>query len=456
MINQDFLLKSTGGKLVRGPEENSFSSVTTDSRRIKKNELFFALKGPNFDGHDFVNDAIEKGASGAVVEEIPRDFNHGDKASIIEVRATYKALAELANSWRKKFRNLKVVCITGSNGKTTTKEMTNSILSIRYSVLKNSGNFNNNIGLPLTLLRLTDKHDVCVAELGMNDYGEIRELARIAEPDVGAITNIGRAHLEKLGDLAGVARAKSELVENFNKNNIFIVNNDDPYIREIDNKTDCIKIRFGINSPAVDVFAGSIRTEGLESISFDLNIDGKNLNTRLRGIGKHNVYNALCASAISLSMGLSPEEIQAGLERYTPAYMRLEIIESPQGYKIINDTYNANPDSVTRALEELSSLKNNSRAIAILGDMLELGQNSAKEHRNIGELINDLDIDFTICLGEFSKCIKEGIRKRDNVTHVRSHHEAAELIRQIASKGDLILIKGSRGMRMEKIIQELY
>ena len=456
MIELDFLLESTGGKLISGPDKKSFSSVTTDSRRIKKDELFFALKGPSFDGHDFVNEAIEKGAAGAVVEEFPPNPDFNGNISIIKVGSTYKALGDLANSWRKSFKKLKVICITGSNGKTTTKEMTDNILSIKYSVLKNSGNFNNNIGLPLTLLRLKDTHDVCVAEVGMNDFGEIRELARIADPDIGAITNIGRAHLEKLGDLAGVAKAKSELVENFGKNNIFIVNNDDPYIREIDKRTDCVKIKFGINSTDVDVFANNIRTEGLESISFDLITGDKSLNTRIRGIGKHNVYNALCASAISLSMGLSPEEIQAGLERYTPAYMRLEIIESPQGYKIINDTYNANPDSVSSALEELSSLKNNSRAIAILGDMLELGSNSAIEHRNIGKLINDLEIDYTICLGEFAKCIKEGIRKKDNVSHVRTHQEAAGLIKQIASKGDLILIKGSRGMKMEKIIQELY
>lgn len=456
MIDQQFILDSTGGKLISGNEGRKYSSVSTDSRRIKQDQLFFALRGPNHDGHDYIHDAISRGARGAVVETVPDDLGNLGDASLILVDSTIRSLGRLANSWRNNFNKLKMVCITGSNGKTTTKEMTHGILSIKYSVLKNSGNFNNNIGLPLTLLKLEKKHDICVAELGMNDFGEISELVNIAEPDIGAITNIGRAHLEKLGDLDGVARAKGELVENFDKSKTFIVNNDDPYIREIANNTDCSKIYYGIDSRDVDVYAENIRTEGTASISFDLVIDDKRSNVRLRGIGKHNVMNALCAASISMSLGLTPEEIQAGLERYSPAYMRLEIIESPQGFTIINDTYNANPDSVIKALEELSALKNDNKTIAVLGDMLELGSNSAKEHKQIGELINDLRIDYTICMGKFSKCIKEGIRDKEKVSYVESHTEATELLKSIASGGDLILIKGSRGMMMEKIIQNLF
>ncbi len=456
MIDQQFILDSTGGKLISGTRERTYSSVSTDSRRIKKDQLFFALRGPKHDGHEYVLDAIRRGAGGAVVETVPEGMESLGDVSLIQVDSTVKSLGALANRWRRKFKKLKMICITGSNGKTTTKEMTHGILSIRYAVLKNSGNFNNNIGLPLTLLKLEKQHDVCVAELGMNDFGEIRELVSIAEPDIGAITNIGRAHLEKLGDLEGVARAKGELVEDFDRGKTFVVNNDDPYIREIAQNTDCRKIYYGIDSRDVDVYAENIKTEGTTSISFDLVIGDKSSNVRLRGIGKHNVMNALCAASISMSLGITPEEIQAGLERYSPAYMRLEIIESPQGYTIINDTYNANPDSVIKALEELSALKNNNRTIAVLGDMLELGNNSAKEHKQIGELINELSIDYTICMGKYSKCIKEGIRDKQKVSYVESHLEASELLKSMAEKGDLILIKGSRGMMMEKIIQNLF
>lgn len=456
MIDLGFILESTNGKLVSGSNDLTFSSVSTDSRRIRKDQLFVAIKGPNHDGHEYVKDALERGAGGAVVERIPHGIGLPEDTPIIEVESTIRALGKLANAWRKKFRKLKMVCITGSNGKTTTKEMTQAILSIKYTVLKNSGNFNNNIGLPLTLLKLEKKHDICVAELGMNDFGEIRELVRIAEPDIGAITNIGRAHLEKLGDLKGVARAKGELVEEFDGNNVFVVNRDDPYIREIAETVKCRKIYYGIESKDVDISATNIKTEGTQSISFDLVIKDSSSNIRLRGMGRHNVLNALCASSVSHSLGLTPEEIQAGLERYTPAHMRLEIIESPQGYTIINDSYNANPDSVIKALEELSMLKNNNRTFAVLGDMLELGSNSAREHRQIGELINDLNIDYTICVGKFAKCIKEGIRDKDHSYYVQDHQQATELIKSIAESGDILLIKGSRGMSMENIIQNLF
>lgn len=456
MIDLKFIVESTGGELITGESNKSFNSVSTDSRRILEGQLFFAIRGENFDGHTYVKEAIEKGAAGAVVEKDPNGTEIYKNATLIKVDSTVRALGDLANAWRKKFRKLKVVCITGSNGKTTTKEMTHSILSIRYSVLKNSGNFNNNIGLPLTLLKLEDTHDICVAEIGMNDFGEIRELTNIADPDIGAITNIGRAHLEKLGDLEGVAKAKGELVENFDKDKTFIVNNDDPYTRQIAHGVNCRKVYFGTQSDKNDISARNIRQEGTRSISFDLVTGDKTLNVRIRGIGKHNVLNSLCAASIAYSLGITPEEIQAGLERYTPAHMRLEILESPQGYTIINDSYNANPDSVSRALEELASLKNNNKTIAVLGDMLELGATSAREHRMIGEMINDLKIDYTICIGKFSKCIKEGITDRSRVFHTDSHQDATSMLINIAKKGDIILVKGSRGMAMEKIIQNLF
>lgn len=456
MIEQKFVLSAINGELLSGPEDSKFISVSTDSRRLKEGQLFFALKGQNFNGHDFINDAIAKGAAGIVAEYVPENLVRNENTAIIRTDSTLSALGDLSKSWRRKFRKLKVVCITGSNGKTTTKEMTYNILSIKYNVLKNQGNLNNEIGVPLTLLNLDREHDVCVVEMGMNDFGEIRKLASIAEPDIATITNVGRAHLEKLGDLSGVARAKGEIVENLGSNATFVVNGDDPYVRKIADRTGCRKISYGITEKDSDITAEDIMTEGLESINFKMRIKGRGFSLRIKGIGRHNVMNALCASAIALSLGCTDKEIQAGLERFTPAYMRLEVFDSPQGFKIINDTYNANPDSVTRALEELSSLKDGNRTIAILGDMLELGTNSSSEHRKIGELINSFSIDYVICLGDHAKCIKAGIKNKDRVSHVSTHSEAARLVNSVARPGDLILIKGSRGMKMEKIIQNLY
>lgn len=456
MINQSFVLDSTKGRLASGASEVVYSDISTDTRRMKKDELFIALKGDNFDGHNFIEEAFEKGAKGVLVEDIPNGSLEINDKSIINVNSTINALGDLALAWRKRFKNLKVVCITGSNGKTTTKEMAYSILSVKNSVLKNFGNVNNHVGLPLTLLKLKEDHDMCVVEIGMNDFGEIKRLTEIAQPDIGTITNIGRAHLEKLKTLEGVARAKGELVEDFDENNTFVVNSDDDWVKKISDKVNCNKITFGLNSDQFDISADNIETEGLNSIKFSIKIRDIAIKTRIRGIGMHNVLNALCASGIALALGCTLEEIQAGLERYSPVYMRLEIVEALQGFKIINDAYNANPDSMAKALEELSRLKNNKKAFAVIGDMMELGPNSAMEHRKIGELIKNLNIDFVITLGDYSKCLTEEIHDSVDSIHVDSHKDAANILIDKAKDGDIVLVKGSRGMRMEKVIQSLF
>lgn len=456
MIKQNFITKSTKGKIVKGPSEAQYSGISTDSRRVLKGELFIPIKGEKFDGHNFIVDAFEKGASGTLCESTPEEILKYENKSVIKVDSTIHSLGEIARHFRNSFKNLKVVCITGSNGKTTTKEMTASILSVNNNVLKNTGNLNNNIGLPLTLLRLNEKNNYCVAEIGMNDFGEIRRLTEIANPDVGAITNIGRAHLEKLLTLEGVARAKGELVEKFDNNNTFIVNADDNWVKKISDSVECKKISYGLKSYDVDIKAQNIKTEGLSSISFEIQLPESKFKTHIRGIGIHNVLNALCASSIAYSFGCSSDEIQAGLERYSPSYMRLEIMESPQGYKIINDSYNANPDSMTKALEELSRLKNGNKTIAILGDMLELGTNSSNEHRQIGEIIKNLGIDLVITYGEFSKNILNGLSSQTTGQHADTHDDAAKILLDKALPGDIVLIKGSRGMKMEEVIKLLF
>jgi UDP-N-acetylmuramoyl-tripeptide--D-alanyl-D-alanine ligase len=454
MLELSWILNSVNGNLISKSEELTFSGVSTDSRRIREGELFFALHGTNFDGHDFVLEALKKGAKGAVVEKTISSTPNGK--ALIRVSSTLRALGDLASAWRKGFRNLKLAAITGSNGKTTTKEMASAILSLRFSVLKSSGNLNNLIGLPLTLLKLREDQNAAVVELGMNDFGEIKRLAEIALPDIGTITNVGRAHLEKLGSPEGVAKAKGELLEGFTQDNTFVVNMDDPRIKRIAEGTRCQKITFGINSHGTQIFAKEIEPVEFSAIRFKMIVEGKEFLVRIRGIGLHNVMNALCAGGIAFAFGCGVDEIQAGLERFTPAYMRLEVMDTPLGFKIINDTYNANPDSMRRGIEELVRLKGSAKAIAVLGDMLELGGATETEHRSLGDFLYESNVDFVITYGKYGKHILEGSLGRVKGTFAETHDEAAAILIKIAKPGDLVLVKGSRGTRMENVIQSLF
>ncbi len=456
MINNEFILQSTDGELISGNTGIEYLGISIDSRRIKNNDLFIAIKGENHDGHYFIKEALDNGAAGAVIEQLPADLNNYGTKCIIKVRSTIIALGQLANSWRKKFSNLKVICITGSNGKTTTKEMAYSILSVKNETLKNSGNLNNQIGLPLTLLKLGKQHKICITEIGMNDFGEIRYLTDIAEPDIGTITNVGRAHLENLLTVEGVAKAKGELVERFNQQNTFIINSDDKNITGLAAKVDCNKIMYSMENKNAEIHAENIVNENLESIKFNIVINDQSVPIKIKGIGKHNVMNALCAAGIAHSLGYSQDEIKEGFESYKPVDMRLEIIDTPHGFKIINDSYNANPDSMIRALEELSSLKNNNKIIAVLGDMLELGEYSSSEHMNIGEYIKTLCIDMVITYGDLSKNINKSLNSKIENLHVDTHEQAAQLLIENAGATDIVLLKGSRGMKMENTIKFLY
>jgi UDP-N-acetylmuramoyl-tripeptide--D-alanyl-D-alanine ligase len=453
MLGLDFVLNSTKGKLVSGRAHGHFSGVSTDSRNISDGEIFFALKGDNHDGHEYVDEALKKGAGGAVIEEGSRAHDGGK--SVIQVPSTLRALGDLACEWRKSFPELRLAAITGSNGKTTTKEMAWSILSRRYRTLRNTGNFNNLIGLPLTLFRLDASYKAAVVELGMNDFGEIRRLAEIALPDTGAITNIGRAHLEKLGGIEGVARAKGELVEGFRGDNVFVVNADDQRIVEIAQNTGCRKITYGIKSGEADVTARDIRQQGFTGISFRMSALGEEFPVRLSGIGTHNVMNALCASSIALSFGCGKDEIAEGLGDFSLPPMRLEVLETDAGFRVINDTYNANPDSMRSAVNELMSLKGGGRAIAVLGDMLELGEESGGEHFALGEYLSVSGVDYVVAFGSFGRTLLEGAGDKTNRFYAESHEDAARLVREVAKPGDLVLVKGSRGMRMEEVTKRL-
>src|SRR3989337_1227811 len=454
MLELSRVLNSINGVLLSKSDEAIFTGVSTDSRKIRKDEIFFALYGSNFDGHDFVLEALEKGAKGAVIERPLFLFPNGKV--LIKVPSTRESLGDLASTWGRSFVNLRLSAITGSNVKTTTKEMASNILSLKFSVLKNTGNFNNLIGLPLTLLKLREGHNAAVVELGMNDFGEIRRLSEIAAHDIGAITNIGRAHREKLGGIEGVVRAKAELVEGFTENKTFVLNMDDPWVKKIGEPIKCHKISFGIDTPQPYISAKDIETVEFSAVRFKMIVGGDKLPIRIRGIGLHNVMNALCAAGIAIAFGCNTDEIQAGLERFIPAYMRLEVMDTSFGFKIINDTYNANPDSMRRGVEELVRLKGSGRAIAVLGDMLELGMASEAEHRSLGEFLCDSKVDLVIAYGKQGEHVLEVLRGRAKGILAETHDKAAENLIKLAKEGDLVLIKGSRGMQMEKVIQRLF
>jgi len=448
-----FLLNAIQGKLVTGGGKGQLTGVSTDSRKIRRGEVFFALRGENYDGHKFIEEAFQKGASAAVVEQVPEKLRGA--SVLVQVGSTLRALGDLAKTWRNSLSGIKLAAITGSNGKTTTKEMVSSIISVNHSALKNTGNLNNLIGLPLTLLELNEKYDLAVVELGMNDFGEIRRLSEIARPDVGAITNIGRAHMEKLGSIEGVAKAKGELVEGFDEDSFFVVNADDPRVQKIAGDTNCRKITYGIESEGSFISGDSIKEKDFSGITFYMSVGGEGFPVTLHTIGMHNVMNALCAAGIAYSLGCDTDEIREGLGEFKPVHLRLEVSDTPQGFKVINDSYNANPDSVRRAIDELMRLKGCGQTVAVLGDMLELGEASESEHRGIGEYLSSSGVDYVITYGNFGAIVLDSLSNGTTGVHAATHEEAASSLKSYAGKDDLVLVKGSRGMRMEEVIKNL-
>ncbi len=440
------ILEATGGRLLlRGAE--TFSGVSIDSRTIKDGELFVALRGDRFDGHDFVDEALKIGA-GAVVSYPPVIPQRGK--SIIIVPNSLKALQAIAR-FRRLQRSTKVVGVTGTNGKTTTKEMINSILSRRFSVLISKGNLNNHIGLPLTLTGLNGQ-SIAVLEMGASAPGDIRDLCKIALPDVGVITNIGPAHLEGFGSLEMVRETKLEIQE-FVKT--LVINGDDHRLYSSAKEKNSTKemITFGM-AEGLDVRAeGVIHTD--KGVSFDLLIKNEeSIRVNLSVFGNFNVYNALAATAVARSFGLSLEVIKEGLEKFRGVPMRLEIKEL-HGATVISDLYNANPASMEEAIKELVSLKKR-RAIAVLGDMLELGAYSEVAHRNLGRWVSTLPVDVVIAVGRNMSYLAEEFSSTNGnvkVYQVDSPEQARAVLLKIVNEGDTVLIKGSRGMKMEKVLE---
>ncbi len=460
-ISVEEILKATGGELLQGERGALFQGISTDSRALSEGELFVALKGPRFDGHHFALDALGKRAGGVMIESgqaKEKRWNGYRGQAVIAVKDTLQALGDLARAKRRKYKT-PVIALTGSNGKTTTKEMIAACLETALPVLKTRGNLNNLIGLPLTLLRLTEKEKAVVLEMGMNVPGEIRRLTDIAEPDVGLITNIQAVHLEGMGSLERIKEEKGELFRRMRGDGTILVNRDDPRVIGLARGFAGRKMTFGVDGPA-DVMARGIRIKG-EGTSFQIALGGgeEEMEVTLPFLGRHFVPNALSAVAAATLFGVDLEKAKEALEHLHPSPMRMEIRHLEGGETLINDTYNANPTSMEVALKTMVEVKGGGRAIAVLGDMLEMGDDTEQAHVDLGKKVRDLSIDLLFTLGRqaavvVESAIRQGFPK-EKARAVESHTEAISLLKQIMKEGDWVLVKGSRGMEMERIVQGL-
>ena len=454
--------------------EQKLTDAVIDSRQARSGSLFVALKGEHEDGHDFIADAFQRGAIAAIVEKEldvgcwkldvgqtpfqPPTSNLQSLTSNFQLPACFlvedslKALQQVAAYWRGK-HSARVVGVTGSIGKTTTKEMIGGVLCQRFRTLKSKGNYNSEIGLPLTLLKLEPSHQRVVLEMGMYDLGEIAELAAIARPHIGVVTNVGPSHLEKLGTVERIAQAKSELVEALPEDGVAILNGDDPWVRRMAANTKANVFYYGLD-PTCDLWANQIESQGLEGIRFRFHHGSEIIYAKVPVLGRHSVHTALAAAAVGLVEGQSWEEIIDGLRG--AAQLRLVVVPGLRGSTILDDTYNASPASTIAALNLVEEL--DGRKIAVLGDMLELGAYEEEGHRKVGRRTLDV-VSVLITVGERGRLIAEASlawgMEAEKVIIEEDNERVIARLREIVAPGDIILVKGSRGMKMEEIVAAL-
>ncbi len=452
-------LDIVGGKLLQGSAEKVFRGVSINSRTIEKEELFVCIQGEKFDGHNFLGDAINKGAAGVILSNpsyLSEDMISEESSPfVIQSENTLRALQDLASYQRTQFP-FQVVAVTGTNGKSTTKEMIASIIATKYKTLKTQGNLNNHIGLPLTLLARKPEHEVGVLEMGMSAAGEIKRLAEIARPDIGVITNISAGHLEQLKTVKDVQAAKGELFDSLNEEGTAIVNADDPLVLELSKSLRAKKITYGIERSA-DVQASNIQNKGSRGFTFTAKIFNQTISVNLSQIGYCNIYNALAALAAGHSLGISGKDMNRGLENYQQIPQRNEQIHY-EGVTLINDAYNANPQSMRAALKTLSEFNTRGKRFLIIGDMLELGPLSESAHHELGQEVTLSNVDHLVTVGPLASLAAESAKKNSRhplqIGQFNTHAEAVSYLLRNVKKGDCLLIKGSRGAKMENVIQE--
>jgi UDP-N-acetylmuramoyl-tripeptide--D-alanyl-D-alanine ligase len=444
------IARFAGASLSSGDGTVVIDRIGTDSRTIRPGELFVALRGENFDGHDFVESVATSGATSALVDHewngnVPNNF------ALIRATDTLLAYQKIAANYRRSLA-LKVLAITGSNGKTSTKDFAASVLARKFRVTKTEGNFNNHVGLPRTILEATSEDEVAVWEIGMNHPGEIAALAHIAAPDAAIITNVGVAHIEFMGSREAIAREKGALAEAVHPKGTVILNADDPFSKGIAARTRA-KVMFAGTIDGT-VRATEIR-QSADGSEFTILEGAHRCRAQLPVPGLHMVQNALLAVAAGRAFGLSIEECAAGLATAPLTKARLQI-KQIGGLDFLDDSYNANPDSMKAALRTLVELDTEGKRIAVLGEMRELGAESERGHREVGETAATLKVDHLITIGDVAETIAQGARAAglNNVSSVSSTREAADLLGEIAAPGDLVLIKGSRAAKTEEVMEQ--
>ena len=453
------IIRVTNGKLIKGNEEAKIREFCKDTRIIKEGDTYIGIKGENFDGNTLWKKAFEAGANTAIVQGIDfslENLKQYENKNIIEVEDTIQALADIATYKRISMgKNFKIVGVTGSVGKTSTKDIVANVISQKYKTLKTQGNNNNNIGLPFTMFNLRDQ-EAAVIEMGMNHFGEISKLTKIAKPTISVITNIGTSHIGNLGSRENILKAKLEILEGMDKK-ILVVNNDNDLLHKYYLESTDVEIHtYGIENDS-EVKAENIVLNENDS-EFVCNLKGDKFRVKVPVGGIHFVYNAICAATVGMLMGLSQEQIKNGIETFELTKKRMDITELKNGVTIINDSYNASFESMQASLKYLQGL-NSKRKIAVLGDMFELGEFSKKLHEKVGVEVVKNKIDMLVCCGKNAKYIvdsakNEGMSK-DSVYYFENKDEIEDFVRNNWKSGDAILFKASNGMKFFNIVENL-
>ncbi len=446
----------TGGTLVCGSRDTVFTNVSIDTRSLQSGDIFFAIRGPNQDGHRFIADALFKGALGAVAErgyEYPGAF----PAVLVKVDDTHKALKDLAASVRRRWPGT-LVAVTGSMGKTTTRDFAAQVLQSAFSVYQTPGNYNNLFGLPLALLGLRLQHDFGIFEMGMSAPGEIAEMCRIASPSIGILTNVAPVHLEFFNNVEDIARAKEELVQALPSDGMLIHNADDGLVQDMARRFTGHKVSFGFSELA-DIGAGNVEIEGPDATRFDLRIGKSVCSAGVPFAGAHYVMNALPAVALGSQYGIPTERLVENLRRLRQASMRGRILRFAEGFAVIDDSYNSNPQALQKMIEVLSAIPSVARRILVAGEMLELGKESEGMHFQCGIYAARRGLDMVIGIrGAAREIVRAAVQSgigEANALFFDTAEEAADFVVNAVRRGDLVLVKGSRGVRTEKVVQSL-
>ncbi|MBN1823175.1 MAG: UDP-N-acetylmuramoyl-tripeptide--D-alanyl-D-alanine ligase [Endomicrobiales bacterium] len=449
------LVNATRGEFMLGDPHGHVKNISIDTRGIKKGDFFFAISGKNFDGHNFLKQAIDKKAAGLVISRSDVDFGTPAPVNpvfpaIIKVKDTTKALGDLAGYYRKKWE-IPVIAVTGSNGKTTTKEMLYSILSKKGPTLSTVGNFNNQIGLPLTLFQIDSSHKYAVVELGTSWPGEIERLTEIAAPEAGIITNIGACHLENFKNKEGVLKEKSSLIDGLPSGGFVVLNADDQYLSRLNPQVETI--RYGINTKT-NVFAADIKLwPGFPE--FRLHLNGNVTDIKLPMYGKFNIYNALAAASCAWKLGMGMDIIKSGIESFSLPKMRMEVTTLVSGAVVINDAYNSNPFSVRESVQSFIQAFPDKNKIVVLGDMLELGSEAEAEHEKLGDFLATQSLSQIFLYGPMMIKAIDGLKGVPAEHYLKKEDLEGELDRHLVSD-TVVLFKASRGMHLEEVVENIF